>query len=66
MKKTNTILKSMRMLTMTERTLDDVYTYTKQALDSLSPNHPHYNEIKQLLVSQINDELEDYANTITD
>ena len=39
----------------------DVYSYYKQALDRLDPNHPHYDEIKELLEQQVNDELTSYA-----
>ena len=45
------------------RTIDDVISYHKQALDLLDKNHPHYDEIKALLIDQINDELHDYKNT---
>ena len=38
----------------------DVYSYYKQAMDLLDPDHPHYDEIKELLESQVNDELSDY------
>ena len=48
------------------RTMDDIYNYQKQALDLLSPDHPHYDEIKQLLTEQIDDEIEDYAHTKSD
>ena len=50
------------------RTLEDIYTYQKQALDLLSKDHPHYEEIKVLLTEQINDELGVIyaANTNTD
>ena len=55
------------------RSIDDIYTYEKQALDLLrerfkgKEDHPHYKELKELLVDQINDELSDYAhNTRTD
>ena len=47
------------------RSHDDVYTYQTQALDLLDPNHPHYDEIKVLLTDQINDEVQDLANTRT-
>ena len=53
-------------MTMTTRTMDDIYSYQKQALDLLSTDHPHYDEIKQLLTQQIDDEIDDYAHTITD
>ena len=50
------------------RTLEDIYTYQKQALDLLDKDHPHYEEIKVLLTEQINDELGVIyaANTDTD
>ena len=41
---------------------DDVYTYHKQALDMLKPEHPHYDEIKKHLLSQIQAELSDRYN----
>ena len=45
------------------RTLEDIVSYEKQALDLLPLDHPHYDEIKQLLTDQINDEIRDYANS---
>ena len=53
------------MITMstTTRSPDDIYAYEKQALDLLPLDHPHYDEIKSLLIDQINDELHDYQNT---
>ena len=53
-------------LNMMTRSLDDIISYEKQALDLLSKDHPHYAEIKSLLTDQINDEIRDYANTRTD
>ncbi len=50
------------------RSLDDIYTYEKQALDLLKErfkgkeDHPNYKELRSLLIDQINDELSDYAN----
>ena len=44
----------------------DIYTYEKQALDSLPTDHPHYEEIKELLIKQINDDLRTHADTSTD
>ena len=41
----------------------DIYTYNKQALDMLKTDHPHYDEIKKHLLSQIQDELSDRYNT---
>ena len=42
---------------------NDVYTYNKQALDMLQPDHPHYDEIRRHLLEQIKDELSDRYNT---
>ena len=48
---------------MMTRSLDDIISYEKQALDLLPLDHPHYEEIKKLLTYQINDEIRDYAHT---
>ena len=48
---------------MMTRSIDDIISYEKQALDLLKEDHPHYEEIKTLLTDQINDEIRDYANT---
>ena len=50
---------------MTERSIEDVYSYEKQALDLLAKNkdHPHYTELRALLIDQINDELHDIAHS---
>jgi len=47
------------------RSLDDIISYEKQALDLLPLDHPHYQEIRDLLVDQINDEVYDYAHSIS-
>ena len=48
------------------RTLEDIYSYQKQALDLLDKNDPNYVEMRSLLIEQINDELHDYAHSKTD
>ena len=45
------------------RTIDDIYSYQKQALDLLDKNHPHYDEIRLLLTDQIMDEVNDTVTT---
>ena len=47
------------------RSLEDIISYEKQALDLLPLEHPHYQEIRDLLVDQINDEVYDYAHSIS-
>ncbi len=51
---------------MTTRSLEDIISYEKQALDLLPLDHPNYVEIRSLLMDQINDELYDYAHTVSD
>ena len=48
------------------RSPDDIYSYQKQALDLLPTDHPNYEEIRDLLTQQIEDELNDYANSRSD
>ena len=48
---------------MMTHSLDDIYSYKKQALDLIPEDHPHSEEIKRLLIDQVNDELHDYDNT---
>ena len=66
---TETILTTR--ITMT-RTMEDVYTYEKQALDLIDArykdnrDHPNYSKLRDLLIDQINDELYDVAHTTAD
>ncbi len=50
---------------MTMNDWKDIYSYEKQALDLLSKDHPHYEEIKDLLSAQVNDQLHDLNHTIS-
>ena len=45
------------------RTIDDVISYQKQALDLLDKDHPHYDEIRLLLTDQIMDDIDDCTTT---
>ena len=42
---------------------DDVYTYEKQALDTLDKSHPHYDEVYKHLYDQVRDQLNDICYT---
>jgi len=42
----------------------DVYSYYKQSMDLLDPNHPHYHEIRSLLMQQVNDEMHTISHSI--
>ena len=52
---------------MTERSIQDVFKYEKEALKVLAKrfegkeDHPNYIELRALLIDQLNDELRDYA-----
>ena len=43
------------------RTNEDVYDYFEKAFYAISKDHPHYHELRRLLISQVNDELHDHA-----
>ena len=43
--------------------MEDIYNYEKQALDMLDKGHPHYDEVRKLLIDQINDEIHDLTYT---
>ena len=43
--------------------MEDIYNYEKQALDMLDKDHPHYDEVRKLLIDQINDEIHDLTYT---
>ena len=44
--------------------LDDVLSYEKKALSLIPMDHPFYEQVRQELIDQVNDEIEDYANTL--
>ena len=46
-----------------KKDIEGVYSYAKQAYDLIPEDHPHRDEIKQLLIDQVNDELHDYEST---
>ena len=42
-----------------DRSLEDIYTYSSQSRQLIDKNHPHYDEIHRLLTDQIMDDLDD-------
>ena len=48
---------------MSSKTMEDIYNYEKQAVDMLDKDHPHYDEVRKLLIAQINDEIHDLTYT---
>ena len=59
------ILFLLSLNTMT-RSLKDINDYYNEALNSIDLDHPHYDEIKDLLKDQVADEVYDYAHTVSD
>ena len=47
----------------TKNELDEIYSYEKQALDSIPKDHPHYDELRALLIDQINDQIDDATHS---
>ena len=67
---TSPMMKEKRTMKDEVRTTEDIYSYAKQALDLLEMrrvqgyiNDSNYNECKQLLTEQVNDELSTYYLT---
>jgi len=54
---------AIAMTSMMTRSIDDIYSYEKQALDLIDKDHPHYDEIKKLLIQQVNDEIHDHFHS---
>ena len=47
---------------MTMRKAEDIYSYASQAYDLIPEDHPHRDELRILLIDQINDELHDHES----
>ena len=39
---------------------ESIYDYFDIAINAIPKDHPHYHEIRQLLIKQVNDDLHDY------
>ena len=49
------------------KTKEQIYDYFEKAINAIPKDHPHYHEIRRLLISQVNDDLNSYAaNSTTD
>lgn len=48
-----------------ESSKDKILEYEKRALESIPTDHPHKEEIKKLLIDQVNDDLSDATNSLT-
>ena len=55
-------LRAMLVNVMKEQ-YPDIQAYKEAAYESLTDDHPHYDEISDIIEEQILEDLEDYANT---
>ena len=39
---------------------ESIYDYFETAINAIPKDHPHYHEIRQLLIKQVNDDLHDH------
>ena len=54
----------MRKL-MTYSDKESIYAYFKEAVKQIPEDHPHYHEIRQLLIKQVNEDLHDHETYTT-
>ena len=45
------------------RSIEDIQAYKEAAYESLAEDHPHFEEISDIIEQQILEDLYDYANT---
>ena len=39
---------------------ESIYDYFETAINAIPKDHPHYHEIRQLLIKQVNEDLHDH------
>ena len=39
---------------------ESIYDYFERAINAIPNDHPHYHEIRQLLIKQVNEDLHDH------
>jgi len=47
------------------KTKEQIYDYFEEAINAIPKDHPHYHEVRRLLISQVNDDLNSYAANST-
>ena len=47
------------------RTNEDVYDYFEKAFYAIPKDHPHYHEIRQLIIKKVNEDLHDHETYTT-
>ena len=43
-----------------DTTKESIYAYFREAIKQIPEDHPHYHEIRQLLIKQVNEDLHDH------
>ena len=44
---------------------ESIYAYFSEAVKQIPKDHPHYHEIRQLLIKQVNEDLHDHETYTT-
>jgi hypothetical protein len=44
---------------------ESIYAYFREAIKQIPKDHPHYHEIRQLLIKQVNEDLHDHESYAT-
>ena len=44
---------------------ESIYDYFEEAINAIPKDHPHYHEIRQLLIKQVNEDLHDHETYTT-
>ena len=44
---------------------ESIYAYFREAVKQIPEDHPHYHEIRQLLIKQVNEDLHDHETYTT-
>ena len=47
-------------MTYLDTTKESIYDYFEKAINAIPKDHPHYHEIRQLLIKQVNEDLHDH------
>ena len=47
-------------MTYSDTTKESIYDYFETAINAIPKDHPHYHEIRRLLIQQVNDDLHDH------
>ena len=52
-------------MTYLDTNRESIYAYFREAVKQIPKDHPHYHEIRQLLIKQVNEDLHDHESYAT-